>query len=217
MKYKGVIFDFDLTLADSTKGILICYKETLKHFGFSVPSDEEIFNTIGKTIEDSLEILTGQKLDNVIEMRKYYVSVADGEMTKNTVFYPNSIAVLQVLKTAGLKIGIVSNKYKYRIEEAFEQKAGSFPIDEIIGREFEGNAKPDPSSLLTMINLLNLEKEDVLYVGDSFIDAQTAKNASVDFAGVTTGSSSKEELNKYPNIAICESILDIVSNISSND
>lgn len=49
-KYKAYIFDFDLTLADSSKGILMCFKHTLSEFGYFVPSDEEIFKTIGYDI-----------------------------------------------------------------------------------------------------------------------------------------------------------------------
>lgn len=213
-KYNAFIFDFDLTLADSTKGIYICYKKCLEHFGYRVPSDEEIFRTIGNTIEDSIAILIGRMPDNVLEMRKYYVSLADEHMVKYTEFYPNVLAVLQVLKQAGKKVGIVSTKYRYRIMSSFEN-AGSFPIDEIVGGEDVNVFKPDPTGLNLMINRLGVSKEEVLYVGDSYIDAETAKNAGVDFAGVLTGSTDKKTFSKYPNIMIKDSILDIITGLNA--
>lgn len=213
-KYNAFVFDFDLTLADSTKGIYICYKKCLEHFGYEIPSDEEIFKTIGNTIEDSLAVLIGQMPDNVQEMRRYYVSLADEYMVKYTEFYPNVLAVLQVLKQAGKKIGIVSTKYRYRIMSSFEA-AGSFPIDEIVGGEDVDVFKPNPKGLNLMIDRLGLSKDEVLYIGDSYIDAETAQNAGVDFAGVLTGSTSKDTFSKYPNVMIKESILDIITSLNS--
>lgn len=213
-KYKAFVFDFDLTLADSTKGIYICYKKCLEHFGYRIPSDEEIFKTIGNTIENSLAILIGEMPDNVQEMRKYYVSLADDYMVKYTEFYPNVLAVLQVLKQAGKKVGIVSTKYRYRIMGSFEL-AGSFPIDEIVGGEDVDVFKPNPKGLNLMLERLGVSKEETLYIGDSYIDAETARNAGVDFAGVLTGSTTKEVFSQYPNIMVKESILDIITGLNN--
>jgi phosphoglycolate phosphatase len=52
------------------------------------------------------------------------------------------------------------------------------------------------------MELLGVNKDEVLYVGDSYIDAETAVNAGVDFAAVTTGPTDKETFMRYPNIAI---------------
>lgn len=210
--YNAFVFDFDLTLADSTKGIYICYQKCLEHFGYRIPNNDEIFSTIGHTIEDSLGLLIGEKPSNVSDMRKYYVSLADEYMVNNTEFYPNVLAVLQVLKQAGKKVGIVSTKYRYRIMHSFEL-AGSFPIDEIVGGEDVKTHKPDPEGLILMLERLGVSKEETLYVGDSYIDAETAQNAGVDFAGVLTGSTSKDTFSKYQCVMVKDSILDIITSL----
>ena len=212
--YNAFIFDFDLTLANSTKGIFICYKKCLEHFGYRIPNNDEIFKTIGHTIRDSIGLLIGKKPDNVDEMHKYYVSLADEYMVKNTEFYPNVIAVLQVLKQAGKKVGIVSTKFRYRIMQSFE-KEGSFPVDEIVGGEDVRSHKPDPEGLLLMIDRLGVSKNETLYIGDSYIDAETAQNAGVDFAGVLTGSTTENVFSKYPHITIKDSILDIITSLNN--
>ncbi len=213
-KYKACVFDFDLTLADSSKGILMCFKKVLSDFGYPVPDDKTIYDTIGMTLLDAFDLLTGIAPNpQREEMRAAYVKFADDHMVKNTVFYDDSIAVLQVLQHAGIKVGIVSTKLKYRIVDSFKQKAGSFPVDEIIGGGEVTNAKPDPEGLNKMVELLNIDKTDVLYVGDSYIDAQTAQNASVDFAGVTTGSTTESEFKKYPHVCIGKSLSDIFTSI----
>lgn len=210
--YNAFIFDFDLTLADSTKGIFTCYKKCLEHYGYRIPNDDEIFATIGHTIKDSIGLLIGEKPVNVDEMHKYYVSLADEYMVKNTEFYPNVIAVLQVLKQAGKKVGIVSTKFRYRILQSFERE-GSYPIDEIVGGEDVKSHKPSPEGLLLMLDRLNVSKRETLYIGDSYIDAETAQNAGVDFAGVLTGSTTEDDFSKYPYITVKDSILDIIKTL----
>ena len=214
MKYSVVVFDFDLTLADSSKGILKCFKHTLKKFGYEIPDDEKIYNTIGLTLEQAFDILTGhQNNPQDSEMRREYVKIADTEMVKNTFFYNDAIAILQILQQAQIKVGIVSTKYRYRIEQSFKVQAGSFPVDEIVGGEDVQYAKPNPQGLDIIIKRFNVDKEKVLYIGDSYIDAQTALNAGVDFAGVTTGSTSKDVFKNYPNVFIGESLVEIFQNI----
>lgn len=213
-KYKAYVFDFDLTLADSSKGILICFKHTLAEFGYPIPDDTTIFNTIGMTLVDAFDVLTGvQNNPQRDEMRKVYVKKADEVMVKNTFFYDNVLAILQTLQNAGVKVGIVSTKFRYRIEDTFKYQAGSFPYDEIVGGEDVLNAKPSPDGLNLILERMNLKKEDVLYIGDSYIDAETAFNAGVDFAGVTTGSTSKADFDKYPSIYIGNNLLEIFESI----
>lgn len=213
-KYKAYIFDFDLTLADSSKGILICFKHTLSEFGYPIPSDREIYNTIGMTLVDAFDVLTGiPNNPQREEMRLVYVKKADEEMVKNTFFYDNTLAILQTLQNAGVKVGIVSTKFRYRIEDTFKYQGGSFPVDEIVGGEDVFNAKPAPDGLELMVKRLNMDKSDVLYIGDSYIDAEAAKNAGVDFAGVTTGSTSKIDFERYPHIYIGNDLLDIFTSI----
>lgn len=213
-KYKACIFDFDLTLADSSKGILMCFKRVLADFGYPIPDDKIIYDTIGMTLLDAFDLLTGITPNPQREvMRQTYIKYADEYMVKNTVFYDDAIAVLQTLQHAGIKVGIVSTKLKYRILDSFKQQAGSFPVDEVIGGGEVRKAKPDPEGLNKMIKLLNVDKIDALYVGDSYIDAQTAQNAEVDFAGVTTGSTTESVFKKYPHIYIGKSLVDIFTSI----
>ena len=213
-KYKFCVFDFDLTLVDSSKAILTCYKHTLAKFGQAIPDDTAIFNTIGKTLADGLKILSGISDDDMIEqMRLEYVRKADEVMARDTEFYDDTLAMLQILQCAGVKVGIVSTKFRYRIEETIRCHTSSFPIDIIIGGEDVKEAKPDPQGLELIISRFNACKADVLYIGDSYIDALTAQNAGVDFAAVTTGSTTAEEFEKYPHIYIGSSLTDIFQHI----
>lgn len=94
-KYRYFVFDFDLTLADSSEGILECFKHVLKEFGYPPKDDRTIYNTIGMTLVDAFDLLTDMP-DNPQreDMRKAYVKKADEVMVKKTYFYDDTIAIL---------------------------------------------------------------------------------------------------------------------------
>ena len=206
-EYKAYIFDFDLTLADSSKGILECFRHTLKHFGYDVPDDRTIYNTIGLTLQDAFDILTDTPMNpKREEMRNVYVEKANKVMSAHTYFYEDALPILEKLRSRGIKTAIVSTKMRYRIVESFEVQLGVHPYDIIVGMEDVTAPKPDPQGINKAMELLGVSKDEVLYIGDSYIDAETAVNAGVDFAAVTTGPTDKETLLSYPNIAVGRSL-----------
>ena len=213
-RYKAYIFDFDLTLVDSTKPIVACFKHTLKSFDYDIPDDQTIIDTIGLPLTDAFDILSGITPNpNKAQMRKTYVAYADGIMARESIFYPDALGILQSLITAERKVAIVSSKMRYRIVETFEHHTASMPVDLIIGLEDVDKTKPDPAGILCAVDKLGVAKEDVLYIGDSYIDAETAQNAGVDFAGVATGSTPKEKLREYPNVCVGDSLTEVFLNI----
>lgn len=205
--YKAYLFDFDYTLADSSRGIVMCFRNVLamhKHDGIS---DEAIKRTIGKTLEESFTILTGiNDKETLAGYRKDYVAQADRLMTANTELFPETLYVLAQLKERGAKIGIISTKYRYRIMELLGEKLPEGFLDIIVGGEDVKTPKPSPEGLLFAINHLGLDKNDILYCGDSTVDAETALNAGVDFAGVLHGMTTREELEAYPHAGIVTSL-----------
>lgn len=198
MEYGTYLFDFDYTLADSSRGIVICFRNVLTRHGHTDVTDESIKRTIGKTLEDSFSILTGITDKNtLISYKKEYVKEADIHMTANTKFFPETVAVLKALKKRGAQIGIISTKYRYRIHEMVDQHFPNKFFDIIIGGEDVKKAKPSPQGLLKALRCLHRKKKDTLYIGDSIIDAQTALLAGVDFVGVLNGMTTREELAEY--------------------
>ena len=108
-------------------------------------------------------------------------------MTINTVLFLETKSVLLALKDAGAFIGIISTKYRFRIKELLDQHFPGNFFNIIVGGEDVKAAKPSPEGLLFAIKQLHATKAETLYIGDSTIDAATAKAAGVDFAGVTHG------------------------------
>lgn len=205
--YKAYLFDFDYTLADSSRGIVMCFRNVLAMHGHDSISDESIKRTIGKTLEESFTILTGiDDKETLAAYRKEYVAQADRLMTANTVLFPETLDVLSRLKERGARIGIISTKYRYRIMELLGKKLPEGFLDIIVGGEDVKTPKPSPEGLTFAISHLGLEAAEVLYCGDSTVDAETARNAGVDFAGVLHGMTTREELEAYPHAGIVTSL-----------
>lgn len=212
MNYTTYLFDFDYTLADSSRGIVTCFQNVLKRHGYTEVTDEEIKRTIGKTLEDSFSILTGvTDAQQLAGFKKEYGKEADTHMTVNTMLFLETKSVLIALKDAGARIGIISTKFRFRIKDLLNQHFPDNFMDIIIGGEDVKAAKPSPEGLLLAIKQLHATKAETLYIGDSTVDAETAQAAGVDFAGVTHGVTTAQELSKYPHrkiMATLEELLD---------
>jgi phosphoglycolate phosphatase len=208
--YNVYLFDFDYTLADSSRGIVMCYRNVLERHHHTGITDETIKRTIGKTLQESFSIMTGITDADTLEMyRKEYVKEADTHMTANTFLFPETIEVLTRLKKNGAKLGIISTKYRYRIMELLGKKLPENFLDIIVGGEDVQHPKPAPEGVLFAIGHLGCRKEDVLYVGDSTVDAETAQAAQVDFAGVLHGATTYDELAAYPHVAIMKTLAEL--------
>ena len=184
--YDAYIFDFDYTLADATEPVVGSFLYALEKMNLQKSSRQDIMNTIGIPIGESYTILTGDDSEEGIELFKKYQKEKSDEITvPNTVFIGDAKEVLQILKNRGKKIGIVSSRWGQRINDIFENLNSRELIDFIIGTEHVENYKPNPEGLFKMIDMI--DAKNPLYIGDSYIDAQAAQNAKIDFVGVTTG------------------------------
>lgn len=211
-RYTTYIFDFDYTLVDSSRGIVTCFRHVLGNHGHTGVKDTEIKRTIGKTLEESFSILTGiTEAGTLADYKREYVKAADVHMTANTFFFPETIEVLETLKSQGAVLGIVSTKFRYRILDLFEKTGHDGLVDFIVGGEDVTAPKPDPEGLLLAIGRASGGgKSEVLYVGDSVVDAATAQAAGTDFAGVLHGMTTCEELKTYPHVAIVDDLRGIL-------
>lgn len=210
--YNIYLFDFDYTLADSHRGIVMCFRHVLNTHGIENISDEAIKKTIGLTLIDAFRVLTGSEDKELLtRYKEEYMIKADEVMTKNTILYKETIPMFKRLKRAGHRVGIISTKLRYRIEQTLETYGLEGFVDLIIGGEDVEEAKPNPQGIYKAIDYFKGIKEEVLYVGDSYIDAEAARNAGVAFMGVTTGTTTREDFLAYPHIKIMDTLDEVAS------
>lgn len=210
MNYEAYLFDFDYTLANSEKGIVMCFQHVFHKNGYKNIEDEAIKRTIGITLEEAFEHLTGLKDSALIaEYRKQYSAKSNEVMVKNTKLFPETLPMLKALKEKKAITAIISTKNRSRIEKTIEEYNMEKLIDLVVGGEDVSKAKPSPEGVIKAMEQLKLTPEKTLYVGDSLIDAKTAQNAGIDFAAVTTGTTTKEDFSDMPCVRVMSNLLEL--------
>lgn len=127
-------------------------------------------------------------------------------MVGMTSIFPSVPAVLEELVRRGLVLGIVSTKFRYRIQEVLQREGLSGHFEVIVGGEDVSAYKPDPSGLLIALDALRHSSRDSLYVGDHSIDAETARSAKVPFIAVLSGTTPREQFEPLEVICILEDL-----------
>lgn len=208
--FKAVIFDFDYTLGDSTKGIALSINYGLERLGHAACGQEEIRKTIGLSLKDTYALLAGRTDEQKAkQFAAFFQERADQVMVDHTQLYPGVMEVLQKLRTDGCRTGIVTTKFHYRIQQILSKFNATHLIDLIVGAEDVKFEKPDPEGLLWAIGKLGIHRDEVLYVGDSLVDAKTATNAKVPFAAVLAGTTARESFEDYDHVLIAEAVTEV--------
>ena len=210
MKYNTIIFDFDYTLADATNGIVSSFNHAFSKLDITECDIESIRKTVGLPLDKAFIELTDNRNEALINrFKNLFRQKADEVMSKNTVLYDDTVSTLQKLKQNGLNTGIVTTKYRFRIVDSLNMNGISDLVDVIVGGEDVKSPKPSPEGLLLVIDSLNVQPNNVLYVGDTLIDAKTALAANVDFAAVTTGTTNENDFLQYPCMKISKSLSEL--------
>lgn len=196
--FSTIIFDFDYTLADSSKGVVESINFALNDLGLPKAKPEEISRTIGLSLEETFLSLVGQQHSTESEkFRHLFIKRADEVMADLTFVYELVPSVVQELRNHGYKLAIFSSKLRYRIEAILKRENLFSSFDVIIGWEDVSNPKPDPEGLLTICQKLNTSIEKSLYIGDTVTDAVTARRAGISFIAVLSGVTPQENFSEY--------------------
>ena len=195
---KGVIFDFDFTLANSSKCVVKCVNYALSQLGLAEYPEKEIHKTIGLSLEHTLIQLVGvQHLDKIESFKHFFIKKADDVMAKFTVLFTDTPSVIKRLYNHGFKLGIVSTKFRYRIESILSRENLLDNFEVIVGGEDIPTPKPNPFGLLLAVKNLNLLHSEVIYIGDSTTDADTANRVDILFIAVLSGVTPRKAFNQY--------------------
>ncbi len=214
--YSAYLFDFDYTLGDATEGIVESVNYALEKMDFPKAAKPDIMKTVGMHLAETYRYLTKDAdMNGAGRFIDLFKQRADEIMLENTRLFNETEPLLRLLKAKSIKTAIVTSKYHYRMTQILNKYDIPYLIDAVVGGEDVKNPKPHPEPLLNAIKLLGVTKNECVYIGDSFIDAETAQRASVDFIGVTTGTTAKEELGAFPNIRIVNCLAELISFISA--
>jgi phosphoglycolate phosphatase len=213
MKFSGVLFDLDGTLLNTIDDLAESMNSVLEKHGLPQHSVDAYKYFVGEGMENlvrksiPLDVCTDDFVTALFnEMKQTYRS----RWNRKTKPYDGITEVLLSIKQAGLRIGVLSNKIHDVTCETVQYYFKQVEFDIVIGhRDFR--RKPSPDAALFVAQQWGVVPEQILYIGDSMTDMQTATNASMVPAGVLWGFRDKKELLENGAQYILDKPLDILT------
>ena len=197
---KAVIFDLDGTLLNTLTALSFCISKTMKHFGLKEIDIEHTRYFVGegakKFVDRSLIYNGDTDLKLANEAYKVYDEIFARDCLKDVKPYDGILELLSNLKSMNIKTVVLSNKSQAGVEKNIYTIIGEGVFDSIYGERPGIPKKPDPTALNLIIKELGVSKDEILYVGDTATDMQTAVGAGVKSIGVLWGFRDEKELRE---------------------
>ncbi len=196
---KLVIFDLDGTLLDTVTDLAYSTNYALEQCGFPTHpvSNYKLFvgNGINKLFERALPA-EARTEENVLKVRSHFIPYYNDHTMDATAPYPGIPLLLKTLQDKGIRLAVASNKYQAATEMLVNHYFAEFTFTEVLGQRDGIAIKPDPIIVYDILKKAGVTQKDVVYVGDSGVDMQTAKNAAITSIGVTWGFRPQTELEE---------------------
>ena len=195
MKYKAVLFDMDGTVLDTLGDLAAAVNHTLREFSMPERSIAEVAAALGNgaayLIAHTVPDGTPKELtDKVLAA---YAPYYDAHCDILTGPYDGIVPLMEKLRERGVKLAVISNKQDTAVKPLAEKY---FPglLEIAVGESAEVRRKPNPAAVLAALRHIGVEREDAIYVGDTEVDLQTARNAGMECASVDWGFRTREQL-----------------------
>ncbi len=192
-----VIFDLDGTLLNTIEDLGHAANYALEHNGFATHTIASYRYFVGNGVRRLIERTLPEEARDTATIEKLLRDFKDYYNEHNTDFtkpYDGIPELLELLRDMGIKIAVASNKYQQAVDRIIGHYFPTIDFVAVEGQKEGVNVKPDPSIVFSILSKAKLPKSEVLYVGDSAVDMETARRACVDSVGVTWGFRSQKEL-----------------------
>ena len=196
---KLCIFDLDGTLINSLNDLADSMNHAIKAHGFPTHAPEKYRQMVGSGVSVLADRAAGAPNDQytpevkaaILSDFSEYYSV---HCLDKTLPYPGIPELLTELDNEGILCAVNSNKPDNFTKQIVSTLFPDKKFAAIWGKRDGYERKPSPDEANAIMRSLNILPEECMYIGDSNVDVQTAKNAGISFCGVTWGFRSQEEL-----------------------
>lgn len=194
---RNIIFDFDGTLADTSKLIVATMQQSIKDYGLPYRNEDEIKATIGVRLEEIPSILwpdiegIGNPLAAIY--RENFEKLKD--KIPVTLFLGVK-ETLSFLQDNGYSMAIATSRNHSSVVDLTERLGIKKHFDYLLGGDNVSKGKPNPESIMKILNEMDWNSDETLMVGDMSVDILMGKNADVLTCGVTYGNCKESELKE---------------------
>ncbi|BDX36756.1 phosphoglycolate phosphatase [Tenuifilaceae bacterium CYCD] len=199
MKYKGVIFDLDGTLVNSIDDLADSMNSVLQQNNFPTHGIDAYKLFVGNGVKKLVVRALPEGHRDEATVAKCFdmmTEIYGRNCTAKSKPYDGICDLLDELTKRGMKLAVLSNKTDALTKEVVAQLFPNNPFEYVVGFTTDELKKPNPQCALEICHNLGFTPSDMLYVGDSGTDMQTATNANMLAVGVLWGFRTQEELLK---------------------
>lgn len=196
MEFKTIIFDLDGTLLNTLQDLADAGNSLCEDFGWPIHSTDAFRLFIGDGIAKLVERVlppNDYSADFLAERVSVFEQRYRQHMCDKTEPYDGIVDLLTRLIEANKQIAVLTNKTDFLAKRLIAEKFPTLSI-KVCGKSTRYAPKPNPASLLALMDSLGADKSTTLYVGDSRCDVETAHRAGIKCCGVLWGFRGKEEL-----------------------
>ena len=203
-KYDAVLFDLDGTLLNTLDDLTDAVNHTMRAFDCPTHSRDDVRRFVGNGIRRLIEraLPNGASDPRMEDALAAFTAYYTAHCNVKTAPYPGILDALNALHEAGVKLAIVSNKNDEAVKALAELYFGGL-AEAAVGASDVVPRKPAPEMPRKALNELGADAEHALYVGDSDVDFDTARNADMDCMLVSWGFRDRELLESlHPTMLI---------------
>ena len=206
MRTDAVLFDLDGTLLDTLTDLCNSANHALEQVGRPTHPRDAYRTLVGQGVRNLFIDALGPDHQDLVDdaIAAFHAHYADHRFD-TTAPYPGIDAMLDRMSSAGLKLGVLSNKPHAATVDVINRFFGSLAWPAVRGHKPGTEPKPDPTSAHEVLAELGIEPQHCVYVGDTKVDMLTGKAAGMYTVGVSWGFRSVEELKTNGADAIVDS------------
>ncbi|MBC7294507.1 MAG: HAD-IA family hydrolase [Thermoleophilia bacterium] len=186
-----MVFDLDGTIVDSVELIVASFEHAVREVLGREISRERLLAHVGRPLREQMELLSPEHADELVAS---YREFNHREHDRMLTLYDGTKELLERLRQAQVKLGLVTSKSRYTTQMAFDLTGIEKYFDWTVCADESPRNKPSPDPILFCLAQLAVPKEEAAYVGDSPADIQAAHAAGVQAIAVTWGVFAEEQL-----------------------
>lgn len=198
---KLAIFDLDGTLLNTLNDLADSCNYILEKNHLPVHALDSYKNFVGngmtQLIQRALPSELKSDLEGIEKIKDEFIEYYTKHSAIKTAPYDGVIEMLKSLSSMNIKLAVASNKFMEGAQELVKKYLSEIKFSSVFGQRTNVPMKPNPQIVYDIMKELNItNKEEIIYVGDTGTDMQTAVNAGITSVGVLWGFRSEEELKK---------------------
>ncbi len=172
---KGVVFDLDGTLIDTSRMLSLAWADAFKENGFDISQNELYDNARGISAKELVKRYVPEATES---LTKKLIEKRGEEVVKHLedpLFYPETVEVLIAIRNNGIKIAIATGLAEDLLKEIVKATAIDRLVDTIVSADAVATGKPDPAVFIEAFRRIRVKPKDGMVIGDSYNDISPAK------------------------------------------